>query len=149
MKKQQMVIALYRDLAKDASEMESYERSTCLGNPDDIKQDGEEEDAFMQAMEDRVDQEEITEQFFNQTVLDNESKAYRKSIKMKIRSDIKRLYQLYLDSNVKFQLSMPSQNIPIRLYVKNEPQTEDTITDRSSSVVSYSNSMLSQSSIVE
>ena len=35
---------------------------------------------------------------------------------MEIHSDFKRLYQFYVESNAKVQLSMPSQNIPIRFY---------------------------------
>jgi hypothetical protein len=76
----------------------------------------EEAGGYIHTPEDRIEQEEITDQFFTETVLDEESRAYRKFIRMNIRNDFKRLYQVYLDSNTKFQLSMPSQNIPIRLF---------------------------------
>ena len=75
----------------------------------------EEAGGYIQTPEDRIEQEEITDQLFTETVLDEESRAYRKSLKMNTRNDFKRLYQVYLDSNIKFQLIMPSQNIPIRL----------------------------------
>ena len=54
---------------------------------------------------------------------------------MNIRNDFKRLYQVYLDSNIKFQLIMPSQNIPIRLF-KVEKMEVDRGTSISSSMVS-------------
>ncbi len=88
--------------------MENYERSTSLDDPDAIQTLFEEAGGYIQTCEDRIEQEEITDQFFTETVLDEESKAYRKSLKMNIRNDFKRLYKVYLESNIKFQLSMPS-----------------------------------------
>ena len=115
--------------------MENYERSTSLDDPDAILTLVEEAGGYIHTSEDRIEQEEITDQFFTETVLDEESRAYRKSLKMNIRNDFKRLYQVYLDSNIKFQLSMPSQNIPIRLF-KVEKMEVDRGTSISSSMVS-------------
>ena len=115
--------------------MENYERSTSLDDPDAIQTLVEEAGGYIHTSEDRIEQEEITDQFFTETVLEDESRAYRKSLKMNIRNDFKRLYQVYLDSNIKFQLIMPSQNIPIRLF-KVEKMEVDRGTSISSSMVS-------------
>ena len=115
--------------------MENYERSTSLDDPDAIQTLVEEAGGYIYTSEDRIEQEEITDQFFTETVLEDESRAYRKSLKMNIRNDFKRLYQVYLDSNIKFQLIMPSQNIPIRLF-KVEKMEVDRGTSISSSMVS-------------
>jgi hypothetical protein len=96
--------------------LENYERSTSLDDPDTILTLVEEAGGYIHTSEERIEQEEITDQFFTETVLDEESRAYRKSLKMNTRNDFKRLYQVYLDSNIKFELIMLSQNIPIRLF---------------------------------
>jgi hypothetical protein len=96
--------------------LENYERSTSLDDPDTFLTLVEEAGGYIHTSEERIEQEEITDQFFTETVLDEESRAYRKSLKMNTRNDFKRLYQVYLDSNIKFELIMLSQNIPIRLF---------------------------------
>ena len=82
--------------------MENYERSTSLDDPDAILTLVEEAGGYIYTSEDRIEQEEITDQLFTETVLDEESRAYRKSLKMNTRNDFKRLNQVYLDSNIKF-----------------------------------------------
>jgi len=49
---------------------------------------------------------------------------------MNIRNDFKRLYQEYLNSNIKLHLSLPSQNIPIWFF-----KVEENENDRASSTV--------------
>ena len=136
-----MVIKLYRDLIQDAQELENYERCTTLDDPDEIHTLIEEAGGYVQTQEARVEQEEIYDFFFSELTLNDHKRGYRKTIKMNIRNDFKRLYQEYLNANIKLHLSLPSHNIPIRSYkVENEnDRTSSTVFDDSVGSRAFSN----------
>jgi hypothetical protein len=64
-------------------------------------------------VENQIENEE--DQFFVPVL--QKRKEEKESLEMDIQSDLKRLYQLYINLNFKFQLS-PRKNIPIKLAEK-------------------------------
>jgi len=90
-----MFAGLYRDLVKDAQELENYERSTSLDDPDAIQTLIEEVGGYIN----NVSSKRSHRPALHGAVLEEDSKVYSKSRKMNIRNDFQRLYQVYLDSN--------------------------------------------------
>ena len=59
--------------------------------------------------ENQIEQEEISDQFFLKITSKKEQ-----TLEMDIQSDFKRLYQLYINANLKFQQRMQSKNTQTR-----------------------------------
>ena len=59
--------------------------------------------------ENQIEQEEIADQFFLEITDKKEQ-----TLEMDIQSDFKRLYQLYINANLKFQQRMQSKNTQTR-----------------------------------
>ena len=61
--------------------------------------------------ENQIEQEEISDQFFLKITSKKEQ-----TLEMDIQSDFKRLYQLYINANLKFQQRMQSKKTQTRTY---------------------------------
>ena len=119
---------IYRKMAEESAELEEYERDTNLGKPTELETDQvlieeTKDDVSMDANLIEKMKEEAKKGRYNpendkaflveehdlllQYVAGTEAlQVYRE--KMDIKTDIKRLTQLYLEANTKFKLSMPS-----------------------------------------